>query len=367
MATLYINKENLKKNIKNIREKLNENVKIIAMVKANAYGMGDVNIAKILEEENIDFFGVALVKEAKHLRENGIKSKILVTSQFLEENIEDIIKYDITVSLSDINLAKKLNEEAIKFNKNVKVHIKLDTGMTRLGVSKDDICTFVKYIKDNYTNLDVEGIYTHLSCADSDDEYTKKQIEIFETSIDNLKDKNITFKYIHMLNSAATIKNDKYSKYQHTHVRVGDILYGYYPDKNVKEYIKLYEIATLKAKILQIRDIEKDSYISYGNTFKAKKGQRIATIQIGYADGLKRKLSNDHFVYYKNNKCNIVGKICMDMCMIDITDVNSPNVGEEVEIFGDNISVDCIAQKLDTINYEIISTVSSRVDRIYIN
>ncbi len=366
MATLYINKENLRKNIKNIRKKLNKGVKIIAMVKANSYGMGDVEIVKTLEKENIDFFGVALVKEAVHLRNNKINSKILVTSQFLEEDIEKILDNNITVSISDIELAKKLDEKAKEKNKIALVHIKVNTGMTRLGLSKEDVFSFVKYIKDNLKNLEVEGMYTHLACADSNYEYTLKQIKEYEDALETLENNNIKLKYIHILNSAGTILNDKYAKYQHTHVRIGNIVYGYYPDKVLENEIDLYEVATLKAKILQIRNIEKDSFVSYSNTAKVKRGHVLATLQIGYADGFKRELSNNHYVYYKGYKCDIVGNICMDMCMVDITDVPFPKVGEEVEIFGEHIKVDEIAQKLNTINYEIISTISSRVDRVYI-
>lgn len=362
-AKLYINSKNILNNINYLKSKLNSNTNIIAMIKANAYGCGAINIAKLLEKNGISDFGVALVSEGVNLRKNKITSNILVTSQFLECDFENIIKYDLTVSASNIQLLEKLNNYAISMNSNVKIHIKIDSGMGRLGFDEENIYNNIKLIKDNLRQLQIEGIYTHLSCADSNINYTKFQLEIFDRIVKKLNNMGYSFKYVHALNSAGILY---YPNYQYTHVRSGILIYGYMPDTSIKDN-NILPCLTLKAPIIRINNIINDTKISYGATYTAKKGQKIATIQIGYADGLSRTCSNRYYVHIGNNKCKIVGNICMDMCMIDISNVTAPiHVGDEVTIFKSREDLQKLAHINHTITYEIISRLNERIERYLI-
>lgn len=362
-SKLYINSKNIKNNVNYLKSKLNSETKIIAMVKANAYGCGAVEIAKLLESIDITDFGVALVSEGIKLRENGINSNILVTSQFLESDFENIIKYYLTVSCSDLGLLKKMNTYAISKDSTVKVHLKVDSGMGRLGFDENNIYDNIDFIKNNCKNIIIEGIYTHLSCADFDDKYTKLQLNVFDKIVNNLQNMGYSFNYIHALNSAGILR---YSEYQYTHVRSGISLYGYMPDKSMKDP-NILPCITLKAPIIRINKITKDSKISYGATYTAKIGQKIATIQIGYADSLSRACSNKYYVYLKNTKCKIIGNICMDMCMIDITNISeSIKIGDEVTIIKCSDDIEELANISNTINYEILSKLNERIERIIV-
>lgn len=356
-SKLYVNLNNIKYNIERIRENLKEETGIIAMVKANAYGAGMVDVTKYLETLNISDFGVALVSEGVTLRENGIKSNILVTSQFLEEDILDVINNELSVSICEVELARKLNEKAKELDKIVKVHIKIDTGMTRLGFNTEDAIKNICYIRDNFTNLIIDGIYTHLSSADTNEEYTLMQLEKFDDIYNELLDLGFKFKYVHILNSAGTFL---YSKYQYTHVRIGIAMYGYLPDYSLKEKLDLKPALKLAADIIHINDVKKDTSVSYSRTYTAKSDEKIAVVQIGYADGLPRVLSNK----YNTNLGKIVGNICMDMCMIKLE--KDANIGDEVVIFDFTNDLEELSSICNTINYEIISGIGQRVKRVYI-
>lgn len=360
-SKLYINKENLKNNLEYIHKFLNPKTRIIAMVKANAYGCGMIEITKYLETLGVTDYGVALVKEGVFLRQNGILSNILVTSQFITEDINDIIKYNLSVSVSNIELLEKLNNEAEKHSKLIKIHIKIDTGMGRLGFTEDNIYDNIQIIKNNFNNIIIDGIYTHLSCADSDENYTLKQLEKFDNILNKLQNLGFKFNYIHALNSYGILR---YNKYQFTHVRPGMLLYGYL-EENCNGNIK--SILTLKSPVLRIQEFNNDSKISYNGSYTAKKGSKIATIGIGYADGLPRNVSNNYYVHIGNEKAKIVGNICMDMCMLDITNIKSKiNVGDFVTVIRDSEDVEKISKLSNTISYEIISKLSPRIDRYLI-
>lgn len=362
-AKLYINKENLKNNIEYIKSKIDKNIEIIAMVKANGYGCGMNLVSHFLESIEISNFGVALVSEGKALRKSGIKSNILVTSQFLKQDFKDIIENDLIVSVSNIDILEKLNAYASSKEKIVKVHIKIDSGMGRLGFDESNVYSSVNYINKNLKNILIDGIYTHLSSADTNEEYTLFQLHRFDNIVKKLKSLGYHFNKIHALNSAGILK---YSKFSYTHVRTGILMYGYMPDTSIK-IPEIKPCLTLKAPILRIHEIIEDSKISYGGTYIAKSGTKIATIAIGYADGISRACSNKYHIYIGNKRCKIVGNICMDMCMIDITDVNENlKIGDEVTIFKSEKDIDEIAEISNTINYEIISRLNERIERILI-
>lgn len=352
-AKLYINKENLKYNVEYIKSKIGKNKDIIAMVKANAYGAGDVLVAKELQNLGINNFGVANIEEAIKLRENSIKGMIIVTSVCLEDEIDKAVKNDITLSISTLSNAVEINEIAKKYDTKAKVHIKVDTGMTRLGFSHNNIVSEFSKILE-LDNIIIEGIYTHLSCADIDRKYTEEQIELFSNIVKSLEDK-IEFKYIHILNSDGT-QHFSNIDLKYTHVRVGLMLYGY--TKHTKPILKL------TAPVIHINNIDRYTKVSYGGTFIAKPNMKIAVIKIGYADGLSRRLSNNTSVEVNNVKCKIVGNICMDMCMVDVTDVENVNVNDEVVIFDYTNDLKELSKNSGKIVYEVISNLGSRIERI---
>lgn len=365
MTKMYVNLNSIKHNLDMIREKLNKDTTIIAMVKADGYGLGAVEVSKFLEENKVNFFGVAHVKEAVELREAGIFSDILVTGQFLEEDIEDIVNYDVTVSVSNLNFLNKLNKYAKEKDKIVNVHLKIETGMGRLGFSLDDLNSSINELLD-YTNICIDGIYTHLSSADTDTDmdYTLKQISKFEDAVKMLEELGIDFSYVHCLNSSGILN---FPEYKFNSVRVGDILYGYYPDDSLRDKIDLIPSIKIVSKITHINYLKKGSKISYSGTHILNRDSKIAVIQMGYADGLFRNLSNKYEVIINGKKCKIVGNICMDMFMCDVTDLDNVSIGDDVTIIDDKDSIYDMANLAGTINYEILSRISKRVERVYIN
>ena len=352
-AKLYINKSNLRYNIEYVKDKT-KNKEIIAMIKSNAYGTNSITLAKELIELDVKAFGVATIEEAISLRENNIEGMILVTSVCFDEEIEKAIKNDISLSVSDIENLIEINDIAAKMNKNCKIHLKLDTGMTRLGFKAEELLKYIdKIVELNF--IDIEGIYTHLSCADSNINYTKLQINIFEDTLVNLNNK-IKFKYIHVLNSDGV--EYKYDLKFSTHVRVGMIIYGY--TGNTKPILKL------TSYILHINSVDKDTRVGYNSTYITKGLEKIAVVKLGYADGLKRCLSNRGTVKVKGIECNIVGNICMDLFMIDVSKVIDVKVKDEVIIFDFDDNLKEMSNECSTIPYEIIACLGERIERVVV-
>ena len=350
-AKLYINRQNLKENIEYIRNKIG-NRKIIAMVKANAYGTGDTLVAQELQNIGVDAFGVANIEEAKRIRQAGIKGMILVTCVVYTDELKEAIANDISMSISDIEELKYIDEEAKRQSKVAKLHIKVDTGMTRLGFTPENVLAAIKEI-EKYENIELEGIYTHLSCADSDEEYTLDQIRIFRETVEDAKSM-VDFKYIHILNSDGTEMYTDEPQID-THVRVGISMYGY--SKNMQPITKL------TAPVIHINNIDKYTKVGYSGTYIAKPNTKIAVVKIGYADGLSRCLSNNLSVVVNGVECEQVGNICMDMMMIDVTDA-PVSIGDEVVIWNYTNDLKDIAKLSHKIVYEVISNLGDRIERI---
>lgn len=352
-ARLYISKDNLKYNIDYIRDKIGNNRKIIAMVKANAYGIGDTIVAKKLQSFGINDFGVANIDEAVALRKANISGMILITSVVLKEEIKVAIENDISMSASDIDNVEEINNIAKDIGKIANIHIKIDTGMTRLGFSSSNIMNeFENILK--LENINIQGIYTHLSCADSDEEYTINQINEFKKVVNNLS-KIHNFEYIHILNSdGVEYYADKIDI--DTHVRVGIIMYGY--SGNTKPVLKL------TAPVIHVTNVDKYTKVGYGGTFIAKPNMKIAVVKLGYADGLSRNLSNNIKVNVNGVECKQVGNICMDLMMIDVTDVKNVKINDEVIIWNYADDLKDIAKKENKIVYEVISNLGRRIERI---
>ncbi len=350
-AKLYINRQNLKENIEYIRNKIG-NRKIIAMVKANAYGTGDTLVANELQNMGVDAFGVANIEEAKRIRDAGIKGMILVTCVVYTDELKEAIANDISMSISDIEELKYIDEEAKRQSKVAKLHIKVDTGMTRLGFTPENVLAAIKEI-EKHENIELEGIYTHLSCADSDEEYTLDQIRIFRETVEDAK-RIADFKYIHILNSDGTEMYTDEPQID-THVRVGISMYGY--SKNMQPITKL------TAPVIHINNIEKYTKVGYSGIYIAKPNTKIAVVKIGYADGLSRCLSNNLSVTVNGVECAQVGNICMDMMMIDVTDA-PVSIGDEVVIWDYTNDLKDIAKLSHKIVYEVISNLGDRIERI---
>lgn len=351
---MEVNLNNFLYNIEQIKKYTN-GVDVMPIIKANGYGTHINFCTGIINSFNI--VGVALVDEGVVLRKNGYKNDIFVLNQPYVDEINSIIENDIVIGLSD----KSFLEELIKTNKKVRIHIEIETGMGRTGINPLEIESFISLLKDN-SNIIVEGIYTHLSSADYDDEYTKKQLDVFSSSVSKIENLIGKVKYVHCSASNGILN---YPNSYYNLVRAGIIMYGYESFDKTFEKIDLKPVCTLKSKITFLKEVEEGTSIGYSRKFITSRKSKIATIPIGYADGVKRRYNGSIIV--KNKKCPIVGNICMDSLMIDVTDLDDVNVGEDVYIWdNDIITIEEIALKTDQINYEVISTISDRVPRLFI-
>lgn len=358
----------IKNNINEVRNKVRDK-EIIAVVKADAYGHGAIDVAPVLLENGADSLAVAVITEALELRESGIDSKIIILGFTPLSFGKEIIENSFEQTVYSLDYAKKLNEIAVEINKIAKVHIKIDTGMGRLGFLPTEDSIKEVYEISKLSNIEIAGIYTHFSTADEEDkEYTKYQIEKYKKFIDSL-DKLEVYYGIRHLGNSATILDLEEAYYDA--VRPGIILYGYYPSDEVnKEGINIKPALTLKSKVVHVKKVEKDSYISYGRAYKTEEEKVIATLPIGYADGYTRAFFNKAKVILRGELAPIVGKICMDQCMIDVTHINGVEVLDEVILIGESNGIvynaDNLARAIDTINYEIICMIGKRVPRVYI-
>lgn len=366
-----INLDNIKYNFNIIKSRTAENSKIMAVVKADAYGHGVEKIFKELEILGADAFAVSNIEEALQLRSYGTDKPILILGYTPVEYAKVLADNNISQAVLNKEYAEKLSTEAEKSAVKVKVHIKVDSGMSRIGfyhhsttdnTAIDDI---YEALKKN--ELIPEGIFTHFATADfdndSDGKHTKKQFELFEDCIEKLKEKGISFALRHCSNSAATLENPEYHLDM---VRPGIILYGLNPSDYFSKY-GLKPVFTLKSVVSMIKEIEKGDTVSYGKTFTADKKMKIATVPIGYADGYSRSLSNKGYVIINGKKAEILGRVCMDQMMVDISNIENVKVDDEVILFGnDLLTTDEFSALCDTINYETVCLVGKRVPRVYL-
>ncbi len=350
----------LRNNFKKIK-KIVGNCKIIGVVKADAYGHGAKEVTKVLEKEGIFGVAVASLEEALNLRESKVKIPILTLGYIYPKTLEIAAKNDISVTMFDKKFLKRLKEYNGK--KTLNIQINVDTGMGRLGLFPSEVVDSVEEIK-KLKNIRITGIYTHFATADSDLSYAKEQLNLFRTILDLLKKEKFLPDSIHAANSAGVL-NLKES-YFNT-VRPGILLYGLSPF-NDKE-VEFEPVMSFKARTIFTRTMPEGKGISYGKTFITKKESLLATIPVGYADGLLRGLSNKGEVLIKGKRAKIIGNITMDLTMIDVTNFPYIHPGNEVVIIGkqgnEEITASEIAKKTGTINYEIVTRIGKRVKRIY--
>lgn len=361
-AWVEVNLDCIEHNIREIKKIIKPNVKILAVVKADAYGHGSIMLSPTLLACGVDMLGVSSIDEGLELRNSGIKAEILTLGAVPIWGFEEALKNNITVSIFNdehLKSAKLLYE---KTRKKLKVHIKVNTNMNRIGIKYDNAPEFIKKVQ-NADYIDLKGIFTHFSCAE-DEEKTEKHFECFKNIIDAVDTSNLI---VHCANSASIIS---YPEMHLDMVRPGIILYGLLPDLNsdVKTIPKLKQAIGVKGRITNITHIQKGEGVSYSHTFVADKPSKIATIPIGYADGIARNLSNRMYGSLNGKMIKQVGNISMDQMMFDITDVDAEK-GDIITILGsdnnDFFSIDEWAKILNTINFEITCRLKVRLPRIY--
>lgn len=362
-----IDLDHLLYNYREIRRRIGEHVKFLGVVKADAYGHGAVQVAKVLEEAGADYLAVSSLDEARELRNHEVQMPILILGHTPPEQVGELIRMNITQAVSAQAKAEEYSAEAIKCGGVLKIHIKVDTGMSRLGF----LCNGphfeggVDRIAKSCAlpGLDAEGIFTHFAVSDEPGEeneaYTKMQFELFCDVLKALEEKKFTFAIRHCANSGAVAY---YPEMWLDMVRPGILLYGL---TSMAEELGLKSVMRLKTAVSTIKIYEPDTAISYGGLYRTQEKTRVGVLPIGYADGLFRAFSNRYQVMTKDGAAQILGRICMDMCMIDLTDCPHVSVGDTVEIFGDQNSVNKMAELAQTIPYEIVCAVSKRVPRVY--
>jgi len=309
-----------------------------------------------------DTFGVATIEEGIELRLAGIKKDILILgSTYPFSNFSEVIKYELTPTIASISGLESFNNFAKFKNKKLPFHLKIDTGMARLGISPKTFVSLIEKIK-NLKNIYIDGIYSHLACAAENENFTEKQIREFEKL-----SREIPARFIHIAASASIIR---YKSSHFNLVRPGLLIYGLLPSEFSDSVIQVQPALSLKTKIVYLKTVAKNTSISYCRTFITKRISKIATVPIGYADGFLRCNSNNAKVLVHGKKASVVGRVCMDMTMLDVTDIKNVIVGDEVVIIGsqgkEKISAENVAKRCNTINYEIVTSISKRVPRVYV-
>lgn len=373
-----INLKAFKHNLQNLKSILDPNTGIMAVIKADAYGHGAIPCAKAAVESGVDFLGAGVIEEGIELRENGITDPILILGSIFADEAADLVRHNLSTILCTPSLAEELSKEGEKQGKTVNVHIKVDTGMNRLGVHPNNLLALVEKI-GTLPNLKLEALSTHFSSADDEDtSITQEQMEVFQKALVELQKMGVRPPLTHLANSSALFR---FPESRSQIVRPGLILYGALPSpilqpvvNEICEQEKLDDFQPVmqwKSKIILLKPTSKGQPLSYSRKHFTQKESLIATLPIGYADGLHRDLSNNMEVLVKGKRAPQVGTICMDMTLIDVSEIPNVQLGDEVVIFGSQegakISVEELAEKCNTIPYEILCNVSKRVPRIYQN
>ena len=375
-----INMDSVRANYEAIRASIGEGVRLCCVVKADAYGHGAVELCKLYHELGADFFAVSNLDEALELRRADIGEPILILGYTPPDRCGDLSRYQIRQAVYSLDYAEELSRRCAQSGVQVTVHIKVDTGMSRIGF----ICQ--EFPRDEYSVEEIktacelphlihEGIFTHFAVADdgSDgEEFTEKQFMAFAHTVDSLEERGVSFEITHCANSGAILD---YPSLRMDMVRAGIILYGYAPSPKVRSRFELRPAMRLKTLISHIKTVKAGSSVSYGRTFVADRDMRIATVPVGYADGYIRAYAKDGymFVWDKTKKfgknCKIIGRICMDQCMLDVTDFPEAEAGNVVVVFGNGKDGEPTAEDVarwgDTISYEVLCAVSKRVPRLY--
>ena len=358
-----------------IRNKVADDTKVCCVIKADGYGHGAVELSQIYEKLGADFFAVSNIDEGIEIRKSGSKLPIVILGYTPVSEAENLAEYDISQAVFSLEYAKELSEKCVEEDCICKMHIKVDSGMSRIGF----MCQ--EFPRDEYSieeiceacclpNLEVEGLFTHFCVSDEDAEgreFTNKQYENFIHVRDSLKKRGVDISVVHCSNSGAI---EDYPETCCDMVRAGIILYGLAPSSKLADRLDLVPAMTLKTVVAFVKEVQKGATISYGRTFTADRKMKIATVPIGYADGFIRQNAKDGYMMVNGKKAKIVGRICMDQTMLDVTDIEDVKTGDEVVVFGTGENgeptADSLAENTGTINYETVCLVRKRVPRIYI-
>ncbi|MFA6254531.1 MAG: alanine racemase [Patescibacteria group bacterium] len=381
-----ISKSAISYNLAQYQRIVGSKVAVMPIVKSNAYGHGMIQIAKLVSAK-VKWLGVVNLGEALALRQNKIKNRIFVLSYCQSELLEEGIRQNIDLPVYDLAMAKLISKKTrnqkinpfdyrsglmvseVESIKKTKVHIKIDTGASRVGVLPKDAVNFIRQVCQ-LPNLKVEGIYSHFAASEENPKYTKWQLNNFNQVLANLKKEGINIPYKHFACSAAALVEPK--SYFNL-IRLGLGLYGLWPSNLAKKiaikkypWLKLKPALSWKTKIIQVKEISKDTKIGYGCTFIAKKKMKIAVLPVGYWEGYDRHLSNQGEVIIKNKKCPVIGRVCMNLTMVDVSLVKDVKIGDEVVLLGGGVPAEELAEKIRTINYEVVTRINPILERRYL-
>ena len=356
----------LSHNLSQIRERLTPHSQIMAVVKANAYGHGAIEVSRALVQAGVTRLAVASVQEGITLRESGIKAGILVLVDLFDPRISELIAHRLTPVITEQRLLPTLAKAAEKANQPFPIHIKVDTGMGRLGFSAAELASLFDQLP-GWRSLRIEGFMTHLADSDGDDpSHTEHQLKTFHGLLEQVEQRGITIPLVHAANSAAIVR---YPQSHFSLARPGIMLYGYHTLPHSVACPKLLPVLSLRTTVMQLRTIKPGEAVSYNRTFVAKRPSTIAVLPVGYADGYSRRLSNRGFVLIKGRRAPIAGLICMDMTMVDVTDIPSVHVGDSATLIGrdqeEAIWANDIAHCTETIPYEVLCAIGPRIPRVY--
>ncbi|MBA7563280.1 alanine racemase [Candidatus Atribacteria bacterium 1244-E10-H5-B2] len=364
-----VNLDAIAQNVRNIKKLIGEKKELMAVVKGNAYGHDILEISSVVLRNGASRLAVARLEEGIFLRKAGIDVPILILGLTLKQQAELLVSYSITPTVSEYGMIEKLSESAFKKDKKVKVHLKVDTGMGRIGIFLHDIISFIKRIRD-LKNVEIEGIFTHFSIADEKDKtITEEQFRKFIGVLTVLDKEGIRIPVKHVGNSATLLN------FPHMWldlIRPGISIYGLYPSTEVQKAVKLIPAHSFKTRIVFLKELSAGEYISYGRTYTTtKRRTKVASLPVGYADGYNRLLSNKGEVLVRGRRFPVIGRVCMDQCMIDVTNLSQVKIGDEVVLWGrqgeEEITVEEIAEKIGTINYEIVHMPDKkRVPKLFI-
>ena len=361
---LEVNLDAIAYNLKQIQEKVGKGITVMPVIKADGYGTGAASLKQILEENKIKIAAVAICEEGIALRKAGFSMDIMVLNQIPQGEVKNAVTNNLTIGVANQAIAELLNKEAEKQNKIVKIHLEIDTGMGRTGLFPEKAVEVATQIQ-KLEHIQIQGIYTHFSSGDTDKEYTKKQIKLFSQTLENLENAGFSFEFVH---ASASTGITHFPEAKFNLVRPGIILFGHYPDKLSEKEINLKPCTKLISQITFLKEVPKGTAISYGRRFITKRAKtKIATVAIGYGDGYPRSLSGKGYVKIRGKLAPIVGTICMDSFMVDVTKLPEVEVGDKVYLWdNEDITVEKVAQEAKTITHEILCNINQRVPRKYV-
>ena len=352
-------------NVRQVKEIVGPDVQVQAVLKADAYGHGAITVARTALNNGASFCGVASVNEAVRMRQGGVDAPILVLGYTPAWLAKQALLHDVTLTLYDTDVARAYSRAAVELRRTARVHVKVDTGMGRLGLLPDQLVPFVQEIH-KLPGLDLEGIFTHFSVADDEDlEYTRWQLDRFLKVLGRLAGIGINFRLVHCANSAALLR---LPEARFNMVRLGLAMYGLQPSTHVHLPVGFRPALTWKTTIAQVKTLPPGSYVSYGNTYQTQDEETIAVVPVGYADGFRRAPTRWQSVLVRGQRAPIVGRVCMDQTMLNVSHIPNVRVGDEVVLIGcqgdDAITAEEVADWLGTINYEVVSEILARVPRV---